>query len=61
MRRDLPDNGLDLLVAPSRAAGHLWLLGLVLLAVLSLLYVGLFTALGGETPGKRLQIGRAHV
>lgn len=54
VRRDLLGPGLDVLAEPSRATGMLWLLGLSLFGLLTLLYLALFTALGGETPGKRL-------
>jgi uncharacterized RDD family membrane protein YckC len=54
VHRDLLGPGFDLLAEPSRATGLLWLFGLLLFALLTLLYLALFTALGGETPGKGL-------
>jgi uncharacterized RDD family membrane protein YckC len=53
-RRDLPGPSWDVLTEPGRAGATLWLLGLLLVAALTLLYLALFTALGGETPGKQL-------
>jgi uncharacterized RDD family membrane protein YckC len=54
VRGDLLGPGLDVLSEPTRATSRLWLLGLLLVAAMTLLYLALFTALGGETPGKQL-------
>jgi uncharacterized RDD family membrane protein YckC len=54
VRRDLPRPDLDLLLVPSRTSATLALMWLLLFAMMTLLYLALFTALGGETPGKGL-------
>jgi uncharacterized RDD family membrane protein YckC len=47
-------SGLDWLAETLLAYRQLWVPGALLLAVLSVLYLTLFTALGGQTPGKWL-------
>ncbi|MHB8420094.1 MAG: RDD family protein [Myxococcales bacterium] len=46
--------GLDWLAETLLSYRKLWLPGALLVSVLSVLYLTLFTALGGQTPGKRL-------
>lgn len=48
------ETGLDYLAETALAYRRLWLPGSLLVALLSVIYLGLFTALGGPTPGKRL-------
>jgi uncharacterized RDD family membrane protein YckC len=47
-------SGLDWLAETLLTYRKLWIPGALLLAVLAILYLTLFTALGGQTPGKRL-------